>query len=138
MFENIIADWARADKKILLYQLTQNSRLYQLSARGEYRYNATPVSFASERTVLRAGQEVVSVAVNEALIPYPSPSFFPATYFSFAVLGMRSSGMADGPRPSVTTINHPDAIFAGAMEKLLARPAMCAHTLARTYVLHIR
>lgn len=48
---------------------------------------------------------------------------------------MRSSGTVDGSRPSVTTINYLDAIFARAMEKLLARLViLCAHILARICV----
>lgn len=78
------------------------------------------------------------MAVNEALISFSL--LFPWHLFLVAVHGMRSSGIADGPRPFVTTINHPDAIFVGAMEKLLARPTMCtlcAHTQCTYMRVHI-
>lgn len=108
MFENI-----RASKKISLYQLPRI--LDSINApREENIVTTLPPRFIRKRgNVLHVGQEVVSVAVNEALIPYSL--LFPCHLFLFRCsLGMRSSGMADGPRPFVTTINHPDAIFAGA------------------------
>jgi len=74
---------------------------------------------------VRIGQEVVSVTVNEALMPFAL--LFLCHLFFVAVLAMRSSGVADGPRPSVTTINHLNAIFAGTMEKLLVRSVLCIH-----------
>lgn len=61
---------------------------------------------------------MASAVVNEVI---PFSLLFPCHLFLVAILGMRSSGTADGSRPSVTTINYPDAIFARAMEKLLAR-----------------
>jgi len=78
------------------------------------------------------GQEVVSVTVNEALMPFAL--LFLCHLFFVAVLAMRSSGVADGPRPSVTTINHLNAIFAGTMEKLLVRSVLCIH---HAYICHM-
>lgn len=83
---------------------------------------------------------MVSAAANEAPILF-APLFL-CRLFLVAVLGnsvlparllMGQEGGEEG-RPSVTTINHPDAIFAGTMEKL-ARPAPCiryAYTFALT------
>lgn len=99
------------------------------------------VSFASERALSMQAPRIrkwFRWAVNEVI---PFSLLFLCHLFLVAVLGMRSSGMADGSRPSVTTINYPDAIFARAMEKLLARLVMCtlgAHTLAHIYALHTR